>query len=89
MEEGSSSRYQDEQVAHPDQTETSIRPQRNHQLSIRLHDYVVDNNKNLSNEDIVNFALFADCDPITFEEAAKDEHWLKKFMILRKITLGS
>jgi len=24
----------------------------------------------------VNFALFADCDPITFEEAAKDDHWM-------------
>ena len=29
------------------------------------------------NEDIVNFALFANCDPIVYEETARDDCWVK------------
>eukprot|EP01018_Ginkgo_biloba_P024370 Gb_37459 [translate_table: standard] len=29
------------------------------------------------NEDICHFAFFADCDPITFEEAIEDDKWIK------------
>eukprot|EP01018_Ginkgo_biloba_P008530 Gb_21972 [translate_table: standard] len=32
------------------------------------------------NEDICHFAFFADCDPITFEEAIEDDKWIKAMM---------
>ena len=44
-------------------------------MPTHLEDYVVGNDNELSNEDIANFTLFADCDPVTFEEAVKNEHW--------------
>ena len=28
-------------------------------------------------ENIVNFILFADCDPVVYEEAASDDRWVK------------
>ena len=31
--------------------------------------------RNNLNEDLVNFALFANTDPITFEDASKEEKW--------------
>ena len=31
--------------------------------------------KNNFNENLVNFALFADADPIAFEDASKEEKW--------------
>jgi hypothetical protein len=41
-----------------------------------MHDYVSGNE--LSNEDtIVQFALFADSDPIKFEDAVTEEKWKK------------
>ncbi|OIT27673.1 retrovirus-related pol polyprotein from transposon tnt 1-94, partial [Nicotiana attenuata] len=58
------------------QAETSSRPQRQHQSPARLQGYVVGDDNDLSDEDIVNFALFADCDPVTFEEAVKDDRWV-------------
>ena len=30
-----------------------------------------------SNEEIINFSLFANCEPITFEEASNNQHWRK------------
>ncbi|CAL8994927.1 unnamed protein product, partial [Prunus brigantina] len=30
-----------------------------------------------SDEEIVNFALYADCDPLSFEEACEHEHWIQ------------
>jgi len=35
------------------------------------------NDKDTSNEEIINFTLFADCDPVIFEEASSDENWRK------------
>jgi len=32
----------------------------------------VRNDNDPSNEEIINFALFADCEPVTFEEASND-----------------
>lgn len=48
-------------------------------LPARFHDYVVTNDADdeLSHEELVNFALFADCDPITFAEASQDNGWLQ------------
>ena len=59
------------------QPETSRRPQRNRRPPARLEDYVVSNDNDLSDEEIINFALFADCEPVNFEEASNDENWRK------------
>ena len=40
-----------------------------------LEDYIIGNDNELSDVDIVNFALFADCYPITFVKGVKDDHW--------------
>lgn len=54
-----------------------------------MEDYEV---TGLSNP-ITHFALFADCDPTTFESAVKEENgkrqWMMKSIPLRRITLGS
>ncbi|RDX66062.1 putative mitochondrial protein, partial [Mucuna pruriens] len=60
-----------------DEPETSSRPQRQQRLPARLEDYVVGNDNDPSDEEIINFALFADCEPVTFEEAASDRNWRK------------
>jgi len=59
------------------QAETSGRPQREHRLPARLQDFVVGKDNDPTDEDMVNFALFADCDPVTFEEASCDDNWVK------------
>jgi len=61
----------------PDEPETSSRPQRQRRLPLRLEDYVVGNDNDPSDEEIINFALFADCEPVTFEEASNNQHWRK------------
>ncbi|XP_027174415.1 uncharacterized protein LOC113774036 [Coffea eugenioides] len=43
-------------------------------MSTRLQYYVITPDDVLSDENIINFALFADCDPIMYEEAACDDH---------------
>jgi len=35
------------------------------------------NDKHPSYEEIINFALFANCNPFTFEEASSDKNWRK------------
>ncbi|KAL5802512.1 hypothetical protein ACOSQ4_030817 [Xanthoceras sorbifolium] len=35
------------------------------------------NNNDVTDEGLVNFALFADCDPLTFSEAAQHDEWLQ------------
>jgi len=61
----------------PDEPETSNREQRNRRLPARLQDYVLGTDNDPSDEEIINFALFADCEPVTFEEASGDEKWIK------------
>lgn len=61
----------------PDEPKSSRRPQRNHQLPARLQDCVMFNDNNPSDEEIINFSLFANYDPVTFEEASSDENWKK------------
>jgi len=60
-----------------DVPESSNRLQRHRQLPARLQYYVVGNDNDPSDEDIINFVLFADCEPVTFEEAANDQNWRK------------
>ena len=50
---------------------------RNRVLPARLQDYVITNDNDVSDEELVNFALFADCDPVTFEDAAQDGRWVQ------------
>lgn len=65
-------------VQSPFSPESSVRrSQRERHLPARLQDYALGNDNDLSNEEIVQFALFADCDPISFEDAATETHWLK------------
>ncbi|PNX60252.1 hypothetical protein L195_g060093, partial [Trifolium pratense] len=61
----------------PDEPETSNRLQRQRRLPARLQDCVLGNDNDPSNEEIINFALFADCEPLNFEEASGDENWIK------------
>lgn len=56
----------------------SGRPQRQRHLPARLQDYVVGNDVDiLTDEDIINFALFADCDPVDFRDVVGDNRWMK------------
>jgi len=61
----------------PDEPETSNREQRNRRLRARLQDCVLGTDNDPSDEEIINFALSADCEPVTFEEASGDENWIK------------
>ena len=46
-------------------------------MPIRLQDYVTTLDDVPSDENIINFALFVDCDLVVYEEAASDDHWVK------------
>lgn len=61
----------------PDGPESYRRPWRNPQLPARLQDCVMFNDNNPSDEEIINFALFACYGPITFEEASSYKNWRK------------
>jgi len=37
----------------------------------------VGNDNDPSDEEIINFALFANCEPVIFEEATNDQNWRK------------
>ena len=68
---------EDEQADPSSQLESSNRPQRNCRSPTKLEDYVVSNNNDLFDEEIINFALFADCELVNFDEASNDENWRK------------
>ncbi|CAM8990990.1 unnamed protein product [Rhodiola kirilowii] len=61
------------------ESKSSSLPPRQRRPPVRYHDYVVyrDDEPDTPDETMVNFCLFADCDPVTFEEAAKDEGWIQ------------
>jgi len=48
---------------------------------------------NIDNETIAHFALFADCDPITFESAVQKAKWKEAMDVeisaIEKMTFGS
>ncbi|RDX62177.1 hypothetical protein CR513_59515, partial [Mucuna pruriens] len=58
-----------------DESESSNRPQRLHQLSSRLKDFVVGNDSDPFDEEIINFSLFANCESMTFQKASCHENW--------------
>lgn len=43
----------------------------------RLQDYVVSIDNYLFDKDIVSFALFIDCDHVSFNKAIWEKHWKK------------
>ncbi|KAG9440556.1 hypothetical protein H6P81_020721 [Aristolochia fimbriata] len=53
------------------------RPVRQTKLPARLQDYVIYKDTDPVDEDIINFCLFADCDPQTYEEATNDDGWVE------------
>ncbi|CAL9028169.1 unnamed protein product, partial [Prunus brigantina] len=53
------------------------RSTREHRLPSRFQDYQMGAGNVASDEEIVNFALYADCDPLSFEEACEHEHWIQ------------
>lgn len=63
----------------PDEPKTSNRQQRRRILPSRPQDCILGNNNDPSNEEIINFVLFANCESFTFEEASSDEN-LRKVM---------
>ena len=46
-------------------------------MPVRLQDYVIILDDVPSDENIINFVLFANCDPVVYEEAASDDRWMK------------
>ena len=68
---------EDGQAGTSSQPKSSSRPQKNRRLPARLEDYVVSNDNDPSDEEIINFALFANCEPISFEKASNDKNWRK------------
>ena len=61
----------------PPPAKSSYCPQCEWVLPARLKDCVLSNDDDPIDEELVNFALFADCDPITYEDAARNDCWLK------------
>ena len=68
----------DGQAGTSSQPESSSRPQRNRRLPARLEDYVVSNDNDPSDEEIINFTLFADCELVRFEEASNGKNKRKE-----------
>nr|KYP48195.1 Retrovirus-related Pol polyprotein from transposon TNT 1-94 [Cajanus cajan] len=60
-----------------DESKSFNKPRRHHQLPARLEDYVMGNDNDLSDEKIINFALFAYCELVNFEEASSVKKWRK------------
>ena len=57
------------------------RSQRLRETPAKFRDYVVtggdgSDNNGITDETLVNFCLFAECDPVTYDEAAADERWI-------------
>ena len=46
-------------------------------MPTHLKDYEVMKDIEITNEGLVNFCLFANCDPISYEEAASDKKWIQ------------
>ncbi|XP_071933941.1 uncharacterized protein [Coffea arabica] len=57
--------------------EISSWPQRECCMPRRFDDYIIGRDDDLFDEDIVNFALFADYDTVSFNETVKDDHWIR------------
>lgn len=55
----------------------SSRPQRIRRRPEWMQDYEVTDLPQIGDDSITYYALFSDCDPLTFEEAVKEEKWQK------------
>ena len=56
---------------------TNTRPQRNRQLSTRLRDFELFPDSAVDEEGgLVHLAMFADCEPVRFEDAIKTDIWV-------------
>ncbi|KAG6471756.1 hypothetical protein ZIOFF_069202 [Zingiber officinale] len=76
--DGVDERGEQTQQSFRDSSTSGGRPRRKSQLPARLNDYVVgDMIDHLTNEDVVNFALFVDCDPVDFKDAVAYDRWGK------------
>ncbi|RDX66056.1 hypothetical protein CR513_55223, partial [Mucuna pruriens] len=60
-----------------DELESSNRLKRHRQLPTRLQDYIMGNDNDPSDEEIINFALFSYYEPMTYGQASSDENWRK------------
>lgn len=61
----------------PNEPETPNKQQRSCRLPSRLQDCVLGNDNDTSDEEIINFAFFADYEPLNFKEALSDKNWRK------------
>ena len=52
-------------------------PKRSHIMPAHLKDYEVMKDTKITNEGLVNFCLFTDCNPISYEETTSDERWIQ------------
>lgn len=46
-------------------------------MPAHLEDYVLGDDTTVSDETLVHFALYAECDPISFDEARQDPRWVQ------------
>ena len=46
-------------------------------MLVHLKNYEVVKDIKITNEGLVNFGLFVDCDPILYEETTNDEKWIQ------------
>ncbi|CAL9006618.1 unnamed protein product, partial [Prunus brigantina] len=68
----------EEQVNEPEiQPQMAQSPAAQHRLPSRFQDYQMGAGNVASDEEIVNFTLYANCDPLSFEEACEHEHWIR------------
>ncbi|XP_026377667.1 uncharacterized protein LOC113271960 [Papaver somniferum] len=58
------------------QQETT-RPRRKYVIHVRLNDYVISRDDEDIDEDVVNSALFGDCDHVNYKEASKEQGWIQ------------
>nr|CAD1823479.1 unnamed protein product [Ananas comosus var. bracteatus] len=52
-------------------------PPQNITMPVKLKDYIIDDTDNDDDSDLTHYIMFLDCDPLRFDEAAKEEKWRK------------
>ncbi|KAG6501037.1 hypothetical protein ZIOFF_040903 [Zingiber officinale] len=76
--DGVDEREEQTQQSFSDSSTSGGRPRRESQLPTCLNDYVVgDTIDHLTDEDVVNFTLFANCDPVDFKDVVAYDRWVK------------
>lgn len=76
-----------------DVPESFSRSQREHRLPVIHQDCIMGNDNDPSDEEIVNYALFADCELVIFEQTFTNDNWRKamnkEFMQLKRLICES